>query len=41
MFLFNPELIRGDDCEDGDVAYDTYQRNEDDDDSSVKVIFSY
>ncbi|CAH0385006.1 unnamed protein product [Bemisia tabaci] len=36
MFLFNPELIRGDDCEDGDVAYDTYQRNEDDDDSSVK-----
>lgn len=38
MFFFNPDLAANDLMDDGDEAFDSYQREEDEDDSEVKVI---
>ncbi|KAF6202671.1 hypothetical protein GE061_003071 [Apolygus lucorum] len=36
MFSFNPELAAGDNMEDGDEAYDSYQRDEEDEANNVQ-----
>uniref|UniRef100_A0A0A9YNK2 Zinc finger CCCH domain-containing protein 15 n=1 Tax=Lygus hesperus TaxID=30085 RepID=A0A0A9YNK2_LYGHE len=36
MFSFNPELASGDNMEDGDEAYDSYQRDEEDEANNVQ-----
>lgn len=37
MFSFNPELAMNDAYEDGDEAFDSYSRNEDEEEDGVQV----
>lgn len=36
MFSFNPELANDGEMEDGDAAFDTYERDEEDDDNAFE-----
>lgn len=36
MFSFNPDLARDDDMDDGDAAFDSYDREEDDDEQAFE-----
>lgn len=41
MFFFNPDLAANDMMDDGDEAFDSYAREEEEDDGEVQVSFSF
>lgn len=41
MFFFNPDLAAGDMMEEGDEAFDSYAREEEEDGEDIQVIFLF